>query len=345
MSNVLPKRILVVCQDNIGDLVFTSSSIVSIGRHFKDEVIIDLMIKDYTAEVADFLPLVSRVLQAKSISRLSVFPWSDDAKEFKRINLDIANGRYDVAILVGKNWRLGYLCWKAGIPIRIGFDFPKLKIWLTHPVSRPTDQVPVLVGFDTLLKKLGVYQDSPAPYQLDFKKVLGAQCRLRNKIIDSGSECQWFNSAKRVGLHAFAGKSDRCVPLNVWIETARKLEANGWSVVWLGTANELKQLKREDSVPGFYSDEIGSGSISDSIALLSYCMAYIGHDSGVLHLASAIGVRTLGIFAPGQPERTFAQGIAGGLKLFKSSPELISSEMMMEYFQRCFQENSGGLYN
>lgn len=343
MHDFSSNRIIIVCQDNIGDLVFTSSAIVAIKKHFKGSVLIDVVTRNDTAEVAGFLPLVNKILPAKLLSRLGFFPWTDQAKEFKRIKERIVDGRYDVAVMVGKNWRLGYLCRKAGIPVRIGFDFPKLKIWLTHSVPRPSVQVPVLTGLDSLLKILGIDQDKPEPYQLDLRKVSDSKERLKENIIGNGNEWQWFSNRKRVGLHAFASKNDRCVPLNVWVETAKKLEASGWSVLWIGTKNELNRLKEIKAVPGFYSDEIGNGSISDSIALLSYCNAYVGHDSGVLHLASAIGIRSLGIFAPGQPERTFAQGIVSGMTLFKPGPELISSEMMIEYFRKCFSEDESHL--
>ena len=35
---------------------------------------------------------------------------------------------------------------------------------------------------------------------------------------------------------------------------------------------------------------------------------FVGHDSGPLHVAAAFGVPVVGVFAPGQPDRTFPQG-------------------------------------
>jgi ADP-heptose:LPS heptosyltransferase len=55
----------------------------------------------------------------------------------------------------------------------------------------------------------------------------------------------------------------------------------------------------------------------------------VGHDSGPLHLASAFGVPVVGVYAPGQPERTFPQGAGVWRMLHRASPADIKAPMIV----------------
>jgi ADP-heptose:LPS heptosyltransferase len=46
----------------------------------------------------------------------------------------------------------------------------------------------------------------------------------------------------------------------------------------------------------------------DTALIVSLASLFVGHDSGPMHVASAFGVPTVGVFAPGEPARTFPQG-------------------------------------
>jgi heptosyltransferase-2 len=48
----------------------------------------------------------------------------------------------------------------------------------------------------------------------------------------------------------------------------------------------------------------GETSIGELVALLSLCTAFVGNDSGAMHVAGALGIPTIGIFGSTSPERT-----------------------------------------
>jgi heptosyltransferase-2 len=52
----------------------------------------------------------------------------------------------------------------------------------------------------------------------------------------------------------------------------------------------------------------GETSVGELIALLSLSTAFIGNDSGAMHLASALGIPTVGIFGSTNPIRTGPEG-------------------------------------
>jgi len=48
----------------------------------------------------------------------------------------------------------------------------------------------------------------------------------------------------------------------------------------------------------------GATGVGELIALLSLCDGFAGNDSGAMHLASALGIPTVGIFGSTNPART-----------------------------------------
>ncbi len=50
-------------------------------------------------------------------------------------------------------------------------------------------------------------------------------------------------------------------------------------------------------------DLVGKGDLLTIAACLDRCALYVGNDSGLMHLAAASGVPTLGLFGPSRPER------------------------------------------
>ena len=52
----------------------------------------------------------------------------------------------------------------------------------------------------------------------------------------------------------------------------------------------------------------GETSVGELIALLSLSSAFIGNDSGAMHIANALGIPTVGIFGSTNPIRTGPEG-------------------------------------
>ena len=66
-----------------------------------------------------------------------------------------------------------------------------------------------------------------------------------------------------------------------------------------------------------------------SAAALSLASIFVGHDSGPLHIAGAFGVPVVGIFAPGQPDRTFPQGIGPWRMIARPTPAGITAATIL----------------
>jgi ADP-heptose:LPS heptosyltransferase len=91
-------------------------------------------------------------------------------------------------------------------------------------------------------------------------------------------------------IHPGSGSHKKNWPLERFVELAGRLRTLGFRVAWiLGEAEsgvvtpQVDQLVREPT-------------LTDLAALLSSCTLYVGNDSGVTHLAAAVGCPTIALF-------------------------------------------------
>ena len=311
------RRVLLVALDNLGDLVFASALTPPMHAAYPD-AIIDVWCKAYTADVAALIPHVRSVIAAnpfwaaaRAHSRPRILP-------FLRSVRDVRNARYDVAILSEAPWRTAAAVAAARIPVRVGLSRHRNAAFLTHVLDAQDAHKPVLREQARLLSVFGI--ESPNPrYRLDPARLGDLRATVRDQL-----------PPRFAALHPFASSRDRCVPLSEWTQLAFALHSRGLPVLWIGTTSELDELRRTFThPPGFYVDQLGDGRLAVSAAALSAAELFIGHDSGPLHIAGAFGVPVVGVFAPGQPDRTFPQGVGPSRIISRSSPEGIDAGTML----------------
>lgn len=316
----LPRRILIVALDNLGDLVFASALASPLYDAFPGAPI-DVWSKAYTADVARLIPHVGDVIGSDT-------PWAMAPHLARRARPQlrpllgavarIRRRRYDVALITGAPWRTAALVAMSGIPMRVGLARRHNQRFLTHALPPENIDEPVLREQARLLEPLGVRSPSPR-YQLDASRLGDRRARLGVLLPE-----------RFIAIHPFAGARERCVELVEWTQAAFAFESRGVPTLWVGMPHELDELRRSVTHPrGFYSDQIGQGSLADVAAAISIATAFIGHDSGPLHVAGAFGVPVVGVFAPGQPKRTFPQGVGPSRMIARSSPQEISARLLM----------------
>jgi ADP-heptose:LPS heptosyltransferase len=99
-------------------------------------------------------------------------------------------------------------------------------------------------------------------------------------------------------VNPFVADPRRRLPVTEWIRVAAALPALGLTPLWLGSAAELATVRSAaGSRAGWlFADEIGDDSITDLAALITLSAIYLGHDSGPLHIAAALGTPVVGVY-------------------------------------------------
>lgn len=310
-------RILLVSLDNLGDLVFASALTPPLHEAFP-EAAIDVWCKQYTAPIAALIPHVAAVIAADPFWAASPGQPRAGTLPFLRSIADVRGHRYDLAVLSQAPWRTAAAVFASGIPIRIGFARRHNARFLTHLVAAEDPERPVLQEQARLLAPLGL-EPGALRYALDVSSLDQARRAVAERL-----------PPRFVALHPFAGSRDRCVPLTEWTQLAFALESHRIPVLWVGTTAELNELRRAHTHPkGAYVDQLESASLTTTAAALSLATAFVGHDSGPLHVAGALGIPVLGLFAPGQPARTFPQGTGPWRMIARARPAQIETGAML----------------
>jgi ADP-heptose:LPS heptosyltransferase len=305
-----PRRILVVALDNLGDLVFASALTPPLREAFPDATI-DLWSKTYTAPVAKLVPHVSTVIDAEPFWAVRRGTPRPPIRPVVRAVRELRDRRYDVAVLSAAPWRTAAAVAAAGIPVRVGLSRHRNRFFLTHVLPAENKHRPVLLEQARLLEPLGIVSTAPR-YALDSTPL----ARVRDELARVLPETF-------VALHPFASSRERCVPLGEWAQVAFALAGRRIPVLWIGTAHDLDELRAITLPKGVYVDQIGDGSLTTTAAALSLASRFAGHDSGPLHVAGAFGVPVVGVFAPGEPDRTFPQGTGPSRMIAEPSPDRI----------------------
>ena len=103
-------------------------------------------------------------------------------------------------------------------------------------------------------------------------------------------------------LHAGAGAADKCWPLERFMELGRLLRPRMQVVFTLGPVeaerwdpSRIQSLRRDFAV-------LLAPELKTLAAVLAHCSRYVGNDSGVSHLAAAMGAATLALLGPTRAE-------------------------------------------
>ena len=312
-----PSRVLLVSLDNVGDLVFASALAPALRERFPNAPL-DIWCKAYAADIATLVPGVSRVIASDPFWDRAPGGAKGKLGPFLRALREIRRARYELAVLASSQWRIAAAVTLARVPARVGRQRRRNQRWLTHLLPEEDRARPVVAELGRIAHALGA--TPRAHYQLDPAPLAARRTSLASTL----------GTRPLVALHAFAGNRVRCVGTAEWRALGDALVRRGASVVWIGSADELAEIRAGgQSAHWHFADATGNGSLHDSAALITLSEAFVGHDSGPLHIASALGIPVLGIFAPGEPQRTFPQGSAPSRVIARPTPEGITAEVML----------------
>lgn len=101
----------------------------------------------------------------------------------------------------------------------------------------------------------------------------------------------------------------------------------------LGGSDDAAVARKLGGAPLPLLDFTAQTTLSQAAALLVHAAAFVGNDSGLGHMAAALGVPTLTVFGPGRPERYRPWGprtrivLAPGLALERLQAKTVASEL------------------
>ncbi len=250
------------------------------------------------------LPWVAPVYRAMpSVAEVVEFPFAHGGLQFaarRRIALDFSRRPqpFDTAYVLPNSLKSALLPLFAGIPKRIGYMGEARVGFLTHRLKNPTNKPPMVAFYSALSgeenPKTGYQADIPQLTLNDAEvktslAALGLQ-RGNYVVFSPGAE---FGSAKRW-------------PVQHFVDLASKLEQ---VVVLLGSAKEFElceaiTLGVNAQVQNKCFNLAGKTTLAGAFHVISATKCIVSNDSGLMHVAAALGVPQVAIFGSSSPLHT-----------------------------------------
>ena len=243
------------------------------------------------------LPWVAPVYRAMpQVADVIEFPFAHGGLQFKarRAIAQRIEGRFDKAYVLPNSLKSALLPLLARIPERIGYLGEARVGLLTHRIKNPKDKPPMVAFYSALSGETGLASDRPE-LRIGASDIVSALGGLGLRqgayvVFAPGAE---FGLAKRWPARHFA-------------ELAAKLDL---PVVLLGSGKEAA-LCDEIALPanaaqaGKCLNLAGKTSLPQALALIAGCRSTVSNDSGLMHVAAALGVPQVAIFGSSSPLHT-----------------------------------------
>ena len=279
--------VLIVPYMWIGDFVRVHSVVKLLKARWPDRPV-DLLTSSLCAPILDFLPGVRKGITA-DLPRRSL-----PVGKYRSLASRLRDEHYGTVLVMPRTWKSALAPFLAGIPERTGFagEGRFLLIndmrWGERRLERMID----CFGALALPKGAVPPADWPLPnIEVPDSEVAG--WRARNGLAEDGRPVVAF-APGAVG----PGKA---WPPERYAELARLLAAEGANVWVLGGPNEKTIATAICERGGTPVHDLTGNDLRNAIIALKAADAAVTNDSGLMHIAAAIGTPTVAIFGPTSP--------------------------------------------
>ena len=283
----------------IGDVVMTLPAVAAIRKTWPCARI-SVLAKPWVAEVYRLSPDVDEIIVFQEPGRHAgiIGKW--------RLAGELRQCRFDCAILLQNAIEAAIVARLAGIPHRAGYNSDGRGWFLTHSVRR-TKEIRRVHQIDYYIEMVRALGCTPA----------GRDVRLRpGKDYDGLAEALFsrFGIAGNRPLIGIApgaayGPAKKWFPERFAAVADRLSGESGALTILFGSAADRESTAAVQGSAGHpLIDIAGMTNLKEAIALIARCSLFISNDSGLMHVAGALGVPTVAIFGSTNPVTTSPVG-------------------------------------
>jgi heptosyltransferase II len=279
------RPILIVPYMWIGDFVRCHTVVRLLRARFPSSPI-DVLTTAMVAPLLDYMPGVRKgIIWDLPRKRLAF-------AEHRALAARLGPEGYGRALVMPRTWKSALAPYLTGIPERTGFAGESRFVllndmrWGERALPRMVDRCAALA----LPKGTALPAEYPLP-QLEVLEAEIAAWRQRLGLAPAGRIAAFAPGA--------VGPSKRW-PASYYAEAARRLVAEGFSVWVLGGPGETA-LAAEIAAGSDSARDLTGPDLRNAILALAAADVAVSNDSGLLHVAAALGTPSIGIFGPTSP--------------------------------------------
>ncbi len=291
-----PSSILIIKPCCLGDVLMATPVIAALRQAFP-RTRIDFAVGDWSRAMVENNPHLDGLVDCGRVGSGSHYSWREYLDLVRRIRA----GRYQACFVLDRSPLISLLPYLGGIPQRVGLDSQGRGFSLTVGVPVASLKHEAELYLDTV-RAVGIEVKDPRlefyPTEEDRRHIaemLRAAPRAPLVVIHpaGGSNPGMTLSAKRWPPQRFAALADRLIEEGV----AQVCLVGGPEDGPIAAA--IKDGMKQE--PCDLTGQLAFGQLG---ALLERSDLFIGHDTGAMHLAVAVGAPVVAIFGPSDP-RTY----------------------------------------
>jgi heptosyltransferase II len=280
-----PGPILIVPYMWIGDFVRCHSVVKLLNARFPDRPV-DILSTTLCAPLTDYMPGLRRsIVFDLPRSRLALTHQLALARRLRREN-------YGTALIMPRTWKSALAPFLAAIPERTGF-VGEARYCLLNDLRHGERRLPRMVDRCAALA-LPAAAKLPRDWPMPELKVAHAEIdtwRRERGLAGDGRPA--------VALAPGAVGPSKRWPASAYTALTRRLIAEGLNV-WVIGGPEEKALAGE-IIAGTTARDLTGNDLRNAILAVATAALAVSNDSGLLHVAAALGTPTVGIFGPTSP--------------------------------------------
>ena len=263
------KSILITKLRYIGDVLLSTPAVRLLRQNYPDANI-TMVVNKGTEDILRYNPHLNRVLTVDRKART------------RTLMRALRERRYDVSVDLFSGDRAAWLALLAGAPLRIGLGSSegfRRFIYNRQVGCRPGHVVDLCLGI--VEQGLGLHTTDKS-------------LELR---VDSNDEQFALGYGQGfVAIHMGARYSYNRWSRENWLELVNRLDA---PVLFVGTQQDIGDVEWVLARTNLAAISLaGQTSILQLAAVLKRAKLFIGHDSGPMHIAAAMGTRVVALFGP-----------------------------------------------
>ena len=292
-----PNSILIIKPCCLGDVLMATPVIAALRRAFP-RARIDFAVGGWSRAMVENNPHLDGLVDCGPVGSGSRYSWREYLDLVRRIRA----GGYEACFVLDRSPLISLLPYLGGVPRRVGLDSQGRGFSLTvglpvaglkHEAELYLDTVRA-VGIEVNVPRLEFY-----PTEEDRRHVAEMVNQFQEAISQvplvvvhpaGGSNPGMILSAKRWPPQRFAALADRLIEER----KAQVLLVGGPDDGPIAAA--IKDGMRQE--PCNLTGQLTFGQLG---ALLERCNLFVGHDTGAMHLAVAVGAPVVAIFGPSDP--------------------------------------------
>lgn len=293
-----PENILLIRLKSIGDILFTLPAVNAVRDNFPEARISFLVSKEHAPLLEGFRDVNEVIaLDRAPFHRKQIGAMCAEALGLMR---RLLRGRFSLVIDLHGFGETALLTWLTRAPQRWGHVYHKLRSWAyTRPVPRNDRQHPV-EGNLSLLAQCGLQSAAVRnEFHLSENHVQSARAFFAENGCDPAKPTLY--------IQPFTSSPQKNWPLDNHLSLAMHWRSQGLQIIFGGSAAERDALGRA-SRAGF---PVSAGvPLLTTAGLMKFSTFVVGGDTGVLHLAVAMGKRVVMVMSSTKPGSTYPFGHA-----------------------------------